>query len=202
MNIGTTAALSLLWKGTSLWIYTYPICHGIIWAWQQSTQAWQKELFWISDCSVELSVTGETVTTLCTDFRVPKRGTFSKCMNEFTMLSTELCAFTLLITLWWWWLHFSYRLALKLKLFCHSSNCKAPGFSLRVAGHGCKAVPQEGLRYSCLAALARVFLCPPVSWFYPWTVSSPLPLQHSFAISLKPWKAPKWLLSFNLSVHR
>lgn len=70
-----------------------PCHHGINCAWQ-ITQAWQKELFWISDCSVELSVTGETEKTFCTELRIPDRGTFSKCMNEFTVLSTEPCAFS------------------------------------------------------------------------------------------------------------
>lgn len=44
---------------------------------------------------------------------------------------------------------------------------QSSGFSLRVAGHGCKAVPQEGTSCSGLAALARMFLCPPVSCFFP-----------------------------------
>lgn len=101
------------------------------------------------NCSVELSITGQTV-TLCTEFWVPNRGTFS--MNEFTILSTELCAFTLLVTLWWWWLHFSCR------------SPKAEGVALlpfkqlqspRLFPQGVwpwvQAVPQEGLSCSYLA---------------------------------------------------
>lgn len=194
---------SFLWKGWLATTFTYIPCHhGIICAWQQSTQAWQKELLWISDCSVELSVTGETVTTLCTEFRVPNRGTFSKCMNEFTILSTELCAFTLLITLWWWW------------LILLQVSPKAEGVALLPFKQlqSPRLFPQDGWPWVQGSATGRTKLFLPCC--FGQGVSLPscqlilfLDSEQSSASAAfychftQVLKNP-WLLSFNLSVHR
>lgn len=107
-----------------------------------------------------LSVTRDTVITFCPEFRVPAKGRhLQQVMWISSLYWVQNRVPFLSLKLFYKELHFSYILCPKTEdiALLPFKLLRSPRGFPRAAGHGDKAVPQEGLSCSCSPALPSCF---------------------------------------------